>query len=105
MVAGCWLLQKLPHPQEFLPTAAHQLVRLVAAQILELADERFFHRLRRGFVIRVRSAGGFGNDLVDDAKLEQLLRGDAERGRRLLSHLLALAVLPENRGTALDGDD
>src|SRR6185437_15886308 len=85
------------HSQKLVPPPAHQLVRFVPAEILELAHEHVVQRQRRAFVVGVRAPRRFGDDLVDHAQLEQLGRGDLERRRRLLAHLLALAVLPENR--------
>ncbi len=41
------LLQELAHTQKFIPATAHEFVRLVAAQIFNLLDERIMHRLWR----------------------------------------------------------
>src|SRR5262249_47257313 len=98
------LLEKLTHSEELVAPPPNELVRLVAAEVLELADQRVVDGLRGRLVIGVRAAGRLRNDLVDHALLEQILRGDAERARRLLAHLLTLAVLPQNRGAAFDRD-
>src|SRR5450432_4243023 len=98
-------LRELAHREKFLSPAAHELLGAEASQLLEVANERLLQRARRGFVVDVRAANGLRHDLVDHAELHQLGRGDAQCLRRSLLHLVALAVLPEDGRTALDGDD
>ena len=67
-----------------------------------MALQRVAERCGGSFGIGVRAARRLGDDLVDHAEREEVLRGDLERFRCPL----ALArVLPENRGAALGRDD
>ena len=73
-------------------------------QLLEVADHRFLHRRRGGIMIRRGAAGRLRDYLIDDSQLEEIGRGDRS-ARAAASASRALAVLPENRGAALDGDE
>src|SRR5688572_26394891 len=95
------LLGEGTHGKVLLFAAFQQLVDLQLAELAHIALERVAERCRRRLGIRVRAAGRLGDDLVDHAEIEQVLRRDLEG----LGRALALAgVLPQDRRAALRGN-
>src|SRR6478672_3554261 len=99
------LLCPLPKTQEFLSASSHELLRAELPQLLEMPVQRFLQNLCCRSVVGVRAAWGLGNDLVDDAQLEQIRSCDSKRSCRFLAHLRTLAVLPQDRRASLDAYD
>ena len=99
------LFQELSHPQKLIPASPHQLVRFVPTQILELLHERVVHRLRPSASwLAWAPPGGSGmiSSMTRSSRRSCAVMRSARR--RLLAHLLALAVLPQDRRAALDRD-
>src|SRR5688572_17154159 len=81
------LLSVLSHTQVFLSPPAHELIRFVLAQLLEIAQQGLLEHLGGVLVVRVRAPGRLRDDLIDHTKLVEVLRGDAQRtGGALLHH-------------------
>src|SRR6185312_10936165 len=98
------LFRILSNPEVLLPPAAHELVGFEVSEVIEVADQGLLQNLGGPFMVGLRAAGRLGHDLVDHAELQQSLGRDVEGGGCLLSHLRALAVLPQDDRAPFDRD-
>ena len=76
------LLHELTESLKFLAPPPNELVGLETTELIQVPAERILDGLGGCLVIRVSPAERLWYDLVDDAKLVEIRRGDLERRRR-----------------------
>ncbi len=73
----------MPEPSQLLVSRGNQLVDGQGPQAREVAGDGFLERLGSGRGVFVGAAEGFGDDLVDRAEREGLLRREPQGFGRL----------------------
>src|SRR5215831_8571650 len=70
--------------QKFFPPLPADRLAAEQRELVERPGDRLAGRLDRGHRVAMGAADRLGDDLIDDAEADEVLRGDLHRGRRLL---------------------